>query len=99
VPLPDSWRVLQTRKDSDSHPPPLPGGGLPVCTGPDFRNPNRKSRKREKGKRSEAKCFLSRATRLPQQKLCTICKFCMIFVVLIPVKNYNSQIAFKRGLT
>src|SRR5262245_45199626 len=32
--LPDSWRVLKTRKDSDSHPPPLPGGGLPVCTGP-----------------------------------------------------------------
>src|SRR5262249_10285246 len=34
VPLPDSWRVLKTRKDSDFHPPLLPGGGLPVCTGP-----------------------------------------------------------------
>jgi hypothetical protein len=34
--IPDSWRVLKTRKDSDSHPPPLPAGGLPVCTGPDF---------------------------------------------------------------
>ena len=31
VPLPDSWRVLKTRKDSDSHPPPppqRPSGGL-----------------------------------------------------------------------
>jgi len=27
--LSDSRRVLKTRKDSDSHPPPLPGGGLP----------------------------------------------------------------------
>src|SRR5262249_10716350 len=36
VPLPDSWRVLKTRKDSYSHPPSLPGGGPPVCTGPDF---------------------------------------------------------------
>src|SRR5262249_33293700 len=61
-----------------------------------FRNPNRKSRKREKGKRSEAKCFLSRATRLAQQKLFTICKFCTIFVALIPVTNYNAQIAFKK---
>jgi len=34
VPLQDSWRVLKTRKDSDSHPPPFPAGGLPVCTGP-----------------------------------------------------------------
>src|SRR5262249_20215578 len=56
-----------------------------------FRNPNRKSRKREKGKRSEAKCFLSRTTRLPQQKLCTICKFRMIFVALIPVKSLSKE--------
>src|SRR5215813_6718322 len=63
-----------------------------------FRNPNRKSRKREKGKRSEAECFLSRATRLAQQKLFTICKFRMIFVALIPVMNYNAQIAFKKRI-
>src|SRR5262249_19558990 len=43
VPLPDSWRVLKTRKDSDSHPPPLPGGGLPVCTGPNFEKEKKKS--------------------------------------------------------
>ena len=24
-------------------------------------------------------------------------KFCMIFVALIPVMNYNAQVAFKRG--
>jgi len=30
-------------------------------------------------------------------KLFTISKFCMIFVALIPVMNYNAQIAFKRG--
>src|SRR5215510_11205743 len=63
-----------------------------------FRNPNRKSRKREKGKRSEAECFLSRATRLAQQKLFTICKLCMIFLALISVMNYYAQSAFKRGL-
>jgi len=28
--------VLKTRKDSDSHPPLPPGGGLPVCTGPNY---------------------------------------------------------------
>jgi hypothetical protein len=27
VPLPDSWRVLKTRKDSDSHPPLSQAGG------------------------------------------------------------------------
>jgi hypothetical protein len=30
-------------------------------------------------------------------KLFTNCKFCMIFVALIPVINYNAQIGFKRG--
>jgi hypothetical protein len=39
----------------------------------------------------------ARATRLAQPKLFTNCKFCMIFVALIPVMNYNAQIAFKRG--
>jgi hypothetical protein len=39
--------VLKTRKDSDSLPPPLPGRGLPVCTGPDFRK-RKKSRDRIK---------------------------------------------------
>src|SRR5215831_14854270 len=62
-----------------------------------FRNPNRKSRKREKEKRSEAKCFLSHATRLAQQKLFTISKFRLIFVALIPVINYTAQIVFKIG--
>jgi hypothetical protein len=37
-PIAGFWRVLKTRKDSDSHPPPLSGGGLPVCTGPVFQN-------------------------------------------------------------
>jgi len=32
-----------------------------------------------------------------QQKLFTNCKFRMIFVALIPVTNYNTQVAFKRG--
>src|SRR5215472_10410590 len=49
----------------------------------------------EKEKRSEAKCFLSHATRLAQQKLFTISKFRLIFVALIPVINYNAQIVFK----
>jgi hypothetical protein len=52
VPLPDSWRVLKTRKDSDSHPPLLPGGGLPVCTGPSSEIRIGK-RKEKQGKRSE----------------------------------------------
>src|SRR5262245_22907590 len=33
------------------------------------------------------------------QKLFTNSKCCMIFVALIPVMNYNAQVAFKRGLT
>src|SRR5262249_62040742 len=37
VPLPDSWRVLKTRKDSDPHPPPSTGGGLPGCPRPSLR--------------------------------------------------------------
>ena len=37
--------MLKTRKDSDSHPPPLPSGGLPVCTGPDFRKRKKSDRK------------------------------------------------------
>jgi len=36
---------LKTRKDSDSHPPPPTGGGLPVCTGPDFRKEISKKKK------------------------------------------------------
>src|SRR5262249_3177978 len=56
VPLPDSWRVLKTRKDSDSHPPPLPGGGLPVCTGPssEIRIGKAEREKREKDRRPNA---------------------------------------------
>src|SRR5262249_3571652 len=36
--------------------------------------------------------------RLAQQKLFTICKFRMVFVALIPVMNYNTQIAFKKRI-
>src|SRR5215813_6073120 len=45
-----------------------------------FRNPNRKSDREKREKRSEAKCFLSRATRLAQPKLFTNSKFCMILL-------------------
>jgi len=31
-------------------------------------------------------------------KLFTNCKFCMNFVALIPVMDYNAEIAFKRSL-
>ena len=31
------WVPLKADGDSDCHPPPLPGGGLPVCTGPSQR--------------------------------------------------------------
>ena len=56
VPLPDSWRVLQTRKDSDSDPPPLPDGGVPVCTGPssEIRIGKAEREKREKDRRPNA---------------------------------------------
>src|SRR5215813_14452091 len=91
VPLPDSWRVLKTRKDSDSHPPPLPAGAYRFAPDP-VQKSESESRKGRKGKKDQ-----SRATRLAQQRLCTICEFCMIFVALIPVMNYNAQIAFKRG--
>jgi hypothetical protein len=37
------------------------------------------------------------ASEIDRAKLFTTCKFCMIFVALIPVVNYNAQIAFKRG--
>ena len=93
--------MLKTRKDSDSHPPPLPGGGLPVCTGPDFK----------KTKNSTERSFFfdlavacldrssnaALADEIGTAKLCTNCKFCMIFVALIPVIDYNAKIAFKRG--
>ena len=31
-------------------------------------------------------------------KLFTSCKFLMVFVALIPVMNYNAQIAFKKRI-
>jgi hypothetical protein len=34
---------------------------------------------------------------LDTAKLFTNCKFCMIFVTLIPVMNYYAQSVFKRG--
>src|SRR5262245_21305912 len=36
-------RVLKTGRDSDSHPPRPPSGGLPVCTGPDFKKRKNKN--------------------------------------------------------
>src|SRR5262245_40505604 len=33
-PIADFWRVLKTRKDSDSHPPPLPGGAYRCAPDP-----------------------------------------------------------------
>jgi hypothetical protein len=95
-PVSDSGPILKTGRDSDCHPPLLPGGGLPVCTGPssEIRIGKAEREKREKDRRPNA--FFRAQTRLAQQKLFTICKFCMIFVALIPVMNYNAQIAFKR---
>src|SRR5262252_7405141 len=97
------WRAQATRRsasrDSDSPTPDPACGPHPVCTGPssEIRIGKQKERK-EKRKRFEAKCFLSRATRLAQQKLFTICKFRMIFVALIPVTNYNAQIVVKKRI-
>src|SRR5215469_6056615 len=56
VPLPDSWRVLKTRKDSDCHPPLPTGGGLPVCTGPssEIRIGKAEREKRKKDRRPNA---------------------------------------------
>jgi hypothetical protein len=34
---------LKGRGDSGCHPPPLPSGGLPVCTGPDFKKRKKKN--------------------------------------------------------
>src|SRR5262249_19703496 len=53
---------------------------------------------KEKRKRSEPSAFFRR-DEIGTAKLFTNSKFCMIFVALIPVMNYNAQIAFKRGLT
>jgi hypothetical protein len=78
--------VLKTRKDSDSHPPPLPGGGLPGMHRTRFQ-------KKEKSQNRISRISLSM---LDSQNLFTISKFCMIFVVVIPVLNYNAQIAFKK---
>ena len=81
VPLPDSWRVLKMRKDSDSHPPPFHRRGptgLHRTQIAKMKNQNRKNASDDR------------------PKLFTNCKFRMVFVALIPVINYNAQIAFKR---
>src|SRR5262249_2021923 len=90
VPLPDSRRVLKTRKDSDSHPPPSTGGGLPGFPRPRFQIPIGKEEREKRKKRTKDKTFLSPATRLAQQKLFTNSKFCIILLALIPVMNYNA---------
>ena len=40
-----TWRPglvgAKTPNTDDSHPPPSPSGGLPVCTGPDFKKKNK----------------------------------------------------------
>src|SRR5215813_9062741 len=71
VPLPDSWRVFKTRKDSDSHPPPSTGGAYRFATDPVQKSESEKQKER-KGKKDR-----SRATRLAQQKLFTNSKFQM----------------------
>ena len=64
-----------------------------------FRNPNRKA---EREKRKEEKIggrMLSLARdEIGTAKLFTNSKFCMISVALIPVMNYNAQIAFKKRI-
>src|SRR5262245_35402054 len=53
--------------------------------------------KSEKNKDAEKK--KDSANEIGQEaKLYKTSKFCMIFVALIPVMNYNAQVAFKRGL-
>jgi len=64
-PIPRTGPILKRHKRLSSHPPPLPGGGLPVCTGPssEIRIGKAESRKREKRERKKigGECFLSRA--------------------------------------
>src|SRR5262249_15494215 len=91
VPLPDSWRVLKTRRDSDSHPPPLPGGGLPVCTGPNFEKEKRKS---DFSNFSSSRFFSIASTLRGQSGTLASNDAVQSY---FPVMNYNAQIAFKRG--
>src|SRR5262249_21020701 len=83
--------------ESSMPPPPLLGGGLPVCTGPssEIRIGKAEREKRKKDRRPNA--FFRARQGCHSKKLCTICKFCMFFVALIPVINYNAQNTFKIG--
>jgi hypothetical protein len=38
---------LRTGRDSDCHPPPRTGGGMGVCTGPDFKKQKRKIQQKD----------------------------------------------------
>jgi hypothetical protein len=62
---------------------PLSGRGQGVCTGPDFGK-----EKNPKSDFSDFSVFRFFFDCLDTAKLFTNCKFCMIFVALIPVMNY-----------
>jgi hypothetical protein len=94
---------LKDGKRLDRHPPRAPTGAPVVEQVPYFGNEKNKS-PTEKG--FPFFLFFSFSQPLEEQrrsrvmmrgaKLYTICNFCMIFVALIPVLNYNAQIAFKK---
>jgi hypothetical protein len=67
VPLPDSWRVLKTREDSDPIRLHFPAGAYRFAPDPVPEIRIGKKREEKRGKRSEAECFLSPAMRLAQQ--------------------------------
>jgi len=67
---------------SDCHPPLSPAGAYRFA--PD---PNCKMKKPKQKNASD-----------DRPKLFTNSKFCMISVALIPVMNYNAQIAFKKRI-
>ena len=79
--------MLKTRKDSDSHPPPPNPGAYRFAPDPVQKSESEK-RKEKKGKKIEGQ-MLSFARDESWH---------MNFVALLPVINYNAEIAFKRSL-
>jgi len=79
--------ISTSHADTECH--PLSGRGVGRSTGPNLEN---KNKKRKPSRKFSFLLFLT-------PKLFTICKFRMICVALILVMNYNTQVAFKRGLT
>jgi len=73
---------IEGRQATLEPPPPSAGGGVPFAPDPNCKNEKNQNRKNASDDRP---------------KLFTNSKFRMIFVALIPVINYNAQIAFKKG--